>query len=158
MTWSPQGPYSHGPMYHPPGAVPVGKPAGVVGAGVGLIIAGAVNFVCAAIWMAAGLSALHDEAQTSVFGASDLAAYLIIMSPVISVFVAPATIAGGMQMIRGKTYRLAMVGAIIALIPVSSCCFVAGVPLGIWALIVLRRPEVKAWFDSGGAARQQAWG
>lgn len=50
-----------------------------------------------------------------------------------------------MGSLRGRT--LAMVGAICAIIPANSCCCI-GLPLGIWALIVLMNPDVKAAFEA----------
>ena len=54
---------------------------------------------------------------------------------------------GGLRMnsLRGRT--LAMVGAICAIIPANSCCCV-GMPIGIWALIVLTNADVKAAFEA----------
>ena len=54
---------------------------------------------------------------------------------------------GGLKMhgLRGRT--LATVGAICAVIPVNSCCCI-GIPLGIWALVVLFDPNVKAAFEA----------
>lgn len=37
--------------------------------------------------------------------------------------------------------------AILAMIPCVSPCCLLGLPLGIWALIVLLKPEVKAAFQ-----------
>jgi hypothetical protein len=55
-------------------------------------------------------------------------------------------IVGGFAMRRLGSYGLSMTGAIISIIPcVTGCCF-TGMPLGIWALVVLVRPEVKAGF------------
>jgi hypothetical protein len=53
---------------------------------------------------------------------------------------------GSIGMIRMKGYSSAMFAAILAVIPICSPCFVLGIPFGIWALIVLRRPEVKRRF------------
>ena len=54
---------------------------------------------------------------------------------------------GGLRMnsLRGRT--LAMVGAICAIIPANSCCCV-GMPIGIWALMVLTNADVKAAFEA----------
>jgi predicted Zn finger-like uncharacterized protein len=54
-------------------------------------------------------------------------------------------IAGAICMLRRKLYALAMTGAIIAMLPCFNCCC-AGLPLGIWAFDVLRKPEVKNAF------------
>lgn len=54
---------------------------------------------------------------------------------------------GGLKMhgLRGRS--LAIAGAICAVIPVNSCCCI-GIPLGIWALVVLFDPNVKAAFEA----------
>jgi hypothetical protein len=66
----------------------------------------------------------------------------------ISIIVAPVIIYGGIQMLKARKYSLAMFAAILALIPVSSICCIPGIPIGIWALVVLRDPEVRAIFES----------
>ncbi|WP_372721517.1 hypothetical protein [Novipirellula sp.] len=45
-----------------------------------------------------------------------------------------------------KNYSLALTGAIMAAIPCISPCYFIGIPFGIWAIIVLMRPEVKQAF------------
>jgi predicted Ser/Thr protein kinase len=54
-------------------------------------------------------------------------------------------IAGAVSMARLKGYGLAMVAIILAMIPIA-CHGLIGLPFGIWALIVLWRPEVRAAF------------
>ncbi|QGJ70339.1 Hypothetical protein PBC10988_20340 [Planctomycetales bacterium 10988] len=54
-------------------------------------------------------------------------------------------IIGGWKMYTLSNYLLAMVGAIIALIPCYQCCYL-GVPVGIWALVILSREDVKQAF------------
>lgn len=53
--------------------------------------------------------------------------------------------AGGIQLARRRTWAVAVVGAIMALVP-CSCGFVVGLPIGIWALVVLFNPAVRAAF------------
>jgi hypothetical protein len=55
-------------------------------------------------------------------------------------------IIGGWQMRQARSYGLALIAAIVALLP---CTFgwVLGLPIGIWALIVLMDAEVKAAFS-----------
>jgi hypothetical protein len=53
---------------------------------------------------------------------------------------------GSVGMIRLRGYRSAFIAAIIALIPVCSPCFVLGIPFGIWAIVLLLKPEVKGRF------------
>jgi len=54
-------------------------------------------------------------------------------------------IAGALKMMRLENWGLALAAAIIAMLPCSCCCCV-GIPIGIWAVIVLNRPEVKTAF------------
>jgi hypothetical protein len=54
---------------------------------------------------------------------------------------------GSVAMLRLNRYRDAVVGAVLSMIPVCSPCFVLGIPFGIWAIIVLLRPEVRARFQ-----------
>jgi len=45
-----------------------------------------------------------------------------------------------------RNYEFAFLAAILAMIPcVTPCCFL-GLPFGIWAVIVLRKPGVKDAF------------
>ena len=59
--------------------------------------------------------------------------------------VAGLLILGGLNMWRFQTYGLAVMAAIIALIPCHAG-FVIGLPVGIWALMILAKPEVKRAF------------
>lgn len=53
---------------------------------------------------------------------------------------------GALKMKGLQSYGLANTGAILALIPCCGPCVCVGIPLGIWALVVLRKPEVRASF------------
>jgi predicted Zn finger-like uncharacterized protein len=76
------------------------------------------------------------------------AAFLIgsgVVNIVLASFWGGLVIAGSICMLRLRVYPLAMTGAIVAMLPCTGCCLV-GLPLGIWALVVLQRPEVKNAF------------
>jgi hypothetical protein len=55
---------------------------------------------------------------------------------------------GALRMLSLRNYSLAFVASILALVPciTPSCCCVLGLPFGIWALVVLNKPEVKSHF------------
>lgn len=55
---------------------------------------------------------------------------------------------GGMKMRNLEGYGLSMAGVILQGIPCLSPCCCTGLPLGIWALVVLSKPEVKGAFRS----------
>jgi len=40
-----------------------------------------------------------------------------------------------------------MAAAIVACVPFCSPCVVLGIPFGIWALVVMAKPEVRAAFQ-----------
>lgn len=73
-----------------------------------------------------------------------------IVFGVIGIIVAGVIIFGGIKMKKLQSYGLALTAAIIAMIPCISPCCILGLPFGIWALIVLMKPEVKAAFGTGG--------
>ena len=52
---------------------------------------------------------------------------------------------GAMQMKQLRNWNIAMGASIAAMLPCSCCCIV-GLPIGIWSLIVLMKPEVKSAF------------
>lgn len=52
---------------------------------------------------------------------------------------------GAMKMRRLESYSLAMMAAVLAILPCSGCC-VLSMPLGIWALVVLLDAQVKESF------------
>ncbi len=53
---------------------------------------------------------------------------------------------GASAMIRRSSYRWSKVACWLAVAPVLGPCFFLGVPIGIWGLIRLRDPEVRAAF------------
>jgi hypothetical protein len=53
---------------------------------------------------------------------------------------------GGLRMKKLESYGLAITACILALLPCGNCCLI-GLPLGIWGLVVLNRPEVKDSFS-----------
>jgi len=55
---------------------------------------------------------------------------------------------GGIQMLKQRTYGLAMAASILTMLPCITClgCCGVGEGIGIWALIVLMRDDVKRSF------------
>ena len=68
-----------------------------------------------------------------------------VVSLIVGLLVAAIILVGGIKMKRLESYGLAMTGSIVAMLPCSLCCLV-GLPIGIWALVVLSKPEVKSAF------------
>lgn len=55
---------------------------------------------------------------------------------------------GGVQMMRLKTWGVAVAASIVAMLNFGTFCCVLGLPVGIWSLVILMLSEVKAAFDS----------
>jgi hypothetical protein len=53
---------------------------------------------------------------------------------------------GGVKMMGLRGRGLAYTGAVLSMIPCVSGCCLAGIPLGIWVIMTLNKPEVKAGF------------
>jgi hypothetical protein len=70
-----------------------------------------------------------------------------VVAGVIFALLSTVTFLGGIAMLRRQLYGLAIAGSIAAMLNLIDCCCVFGLPVGIWALIVLLRPEVKASFS-----------
>lgn len=54
---------------------------------------------------------------------------------------------GALKMKKLENYGLCMGASIVAMIPCISPCCLIGLPIGIWALVVLSKPEVKSSFS-----------
>jgi hypothetical protein len=65
---------------------------------------------------------------------------------VIFVLISIVILYGGIQMMRLKSWGLALAASILAMLDFGSCCCVIGLPVGIWALIVLQAQDVKQAF------------
>lgn len=53
---------------------------------------------------------------------------------------------GGIHFKNMSSYRWAMAGCIVCLIPLLSPGFILGIPLGVWALTVMNKPDIKKAF------------
>lgn len=114
-----------------------------------LLVVSIASIVLMAISMVAtillALGVFGDQAAVQ----SDMAGGLGILRAVSYIFViAPQVfiVFGALQMKRLQNHGIAMGAAIVSIVPCLSPCFIFGIPFGIWALVVLNKPEVKAAF------------
>jgi hypothetical protein len=119
----------------------------------GLIILGALNAMSGVVLILGRLASLVNGPEREITDEARRLGYLTasIFFPLvslISIIAAPVIIYGGIQMIKARRYSIALLAAILAVIPLSSICCIPAIPIGIWALIVLRDPKVKAAFES----------
>jgi hypothetical protein len=55
-------------------------------------------------------------------------------------------IVGAFRMMRLQNFGLAITASILAMLPCGPCCL-AGIPIGIWSLVVINRDDVKESFQ-----------
>ena len=121
---------------------------------VGLIVVGAANAVIGVLSLLSGLVRLAGiggrGSVPSRGGAENLGFYVGTLMgygiSLLALIAAPVIIYGAIQMMRGRKLELAKASAILAIVPFTSCCFLIGIPVGIWALTVLSKPDVTAFF------------
>jgi len=122
--------------------------------GTALIIAASLNGIIGLLALLGGLVRLSglsgseqlpaNEAERIGYVSSTVITYCVSL---LSLLLAPLIIYGAIQMMHGKKYKMARVAAIMAINPFTSCCFLVSIPMGIWAMILLGKPEIKAVFS-----------
>ena len=126
------------------------NPAGRVGApAVGLIVTGVLNVVFTVIGLLfialGGASAINDpQARDALPGLG-----VMVGASVVQLVLGGLVIYAGMQMRKIQSWGLAVAGSIVAMLPCLPCCLL-GLPIGIWALIVLFDNDVKQAFYGPG--------
>jgi hypothetical protein len=123
---------------------------------IALLIAGILNGLISFLTLLGGLFRLAlgvekmpvAEAERMGYLAGTLFGYGVAL---LSLIATPIIIYGAIQMMKGKKYGLAKTASVLAIIPLTSCCFLVGTPLGIWAFVTLINPEVKAYFFGEGS-------
>jgi len=119
---------------------------------IGLIVVAVLNAVSAVILLVGRLVRLISGPEPVITNEGQRLGYEVagIYFPIVSLLslaAAPIIIFGATQMLKVRGYTPAVLAAILALIPVSSVCCIPGIPIGIWALIVLLNPQVKTAFS-----------
>jgi hypothetical protein len=126
----------------PDAANQVGGPA------IGLMIVAIIGFLAQAfsiVWrlfFSAIAAAQTNQPEWVTFfqgTAGIISAVLGILSSILVLF-------GALKMKQLQLYGLAMAVSIVAMIPCISPCCLIGLPIGIWSLVILSKPEVKAAF------------
>ena len=120
---------------------------------VGLISSGVINIIWSLVWLFSNSIGFVNE-ENKKFAtegeriAGTVGYVLGSMFLVLGLAIAPTVIYAALQMLKGERYRLAKTAAILSIIPCTSCCFFISIPFGIWTLVVLADPQVKAFFQS----------
>lgn len=143
-----------GPVPGAPGIPPFGDTSAaqskVSGPAIGIIVVGALNILIALA--ALGYSLMQGNANPHSGNPEFDKMFTMMSGPInillrgIEVLIGAFIIFGGIKMKKLEAYGLSMAAAIIAMLPCLSSCCLIGIPFGIWAIIVLNKPEVKSAF------------
>ena len=153
--------FSPPPVGGAPSTIYPGAPASsqastlVVGPAIGLIITAAVGALAqlasAAINIlgaGAGMMGANQGQQDMPAWMHGLSGGIGVVFNVIGLIVSVVIFMGALKMKKLESYNFAMAATIVAMVPcISPCCFI-GLPVGIWALVVLMKPEVKGAFKA----------
>ena len=77
--------------------------------------------------------------------------FVLVVPSLLGIATGVLIILGALKMKNLQSYGLAMTASILAMLP-CTYAFLIGIPMGIWALVVLTKPEVKAAFARKGRA------
>jgi hypothetical protein len=113
--------------------------------GLVLVAAGLVINVLALSGVHIGLQQINDPQMQKLF--STLGGGLGIVQDIIGGFVGVIVLIGAAKMQKLQNYQFALTASIVAMLPCISPCCIFGLPFGIWALVVLNKPEVKSQFS-----------
>ena len=92
-----------------------------------------------------GMQQMYDPQVQKLF--NTLGGGLGIVQNIIGGIVGVIVLLGAAKMQKLQNYQFALTASIVAMVPCISPCCVFGLPFGIWALVVLNKPEVKSQFS-----------
>ncbi|HUJ44150.1 MAG TPA: GYF domain-containing protein [Opitutaceae bacterium] len=124
----------------------------VSGPAIGLIVTGILGIsagVLGILWLAfmmGSAPALRGMTPEAARMFQLLMGPVGIAARVVGIIASIFILIGALRMQKLANYGLAMTAAIVAMVPCLSPCCVIGLPIGIWALVVLVKPEVKSQF------------
>jgi hypothetical protein len=128
---------------------PVDPRSAVQGPAIGLMVLGIIFLLYAVFvlfWMLLGLGMSAAAGQLSAMNGA-ISGIRGIFSIFFNLTFGGLIVYGATQMRALRNYNMAMTASVVAMLPCGCCCIV-GLPIGIWSLVVLLKPEVKAAFES----------
>jgi hypothetical protein len=123
-----------------PPTPPSGEP--VLGVAIALITLAILGMVFALAGTNYALTMLNDDDGQQMFRNTLLVVAVIFLYQI-------GLLYGASRMIGTGSYRGAFITCCLACVPILGPCYFLAIPVGIWGLMVLRRPEVRAgWEES----------
>jgi hypothetical protein len=118
----------------------------VAGPAIGLMITAGLGFLAqiAGLVMRAVVPMREMSQYPAQFNV--MASGLGVVVGIVAIIMSGLIFFGAIKMKKPENYNLAMAASIIAMVPCLSPCCLIGLPIGIWALVILMKPEVKSAF------------
>ena len=112
--------------------------------GLMLVVVGLVINVLMLSGFQTGLQQINDPQVQKLLSA--MGGGLGIVQDIISGVAGVIVLLGALKMQKLQSHQFALTAGIVAMLPCISPCCVFGLPAGIWALVILNKPEVKSQF------------
>lgn len=131
------------------------KPAAIclIVFGAVMLVLGLVNLVTASLGLGKGQAQelpadAPDWLKQALRFQTDMPAAVQYGLIAVSLVVFSLVVLGGVRMLQLRARGLVMTAAILVMIPCfTSCCCVLGLPLGIWVVMLINKPEVRSQFE-----------
>lgn len=122
----------------------------ISGPAIGLLVTGIIG----AVFSLVGFISLAVGTSLNHFWIEEFPEYVekfyersfALGSSLLEVLIAAFIVYAALKMKELQQWGFAVAASILAMLPCISPCCVIGLPIGIWALVVLMRPEVKSAF------------
>ena len=113
--------------------------------GLAMVFFALLFHVLTAMGVDIGIQGFKDPQIREMF--SKMNGVMGVISDFINAAVGVLILVGASKMQSLQNYSLAVTASVLAMLPCISPCCLLGLPFGIWALVVLNRPEVKSQFN-----------
>jgi len=129
-----------------------GKAESMVGApAIGLIVTAVIGILYQLVsvvlnLLGTGIGAVSAASGESAGMGSLFSGVVGLVFNIIWLLMGGLVIFGAIKMKKLESYTLAMAASVIAALPCTSPCCFLGLPLGIWAIVVLMNQDVKSAF------------
>ena len=120
--------------------------------GIGLIITGALGMILSFVSIAIALTGAppaNDPELPEWLNGMQRGQHgpVAAVIQVCFVFLNLLIIFGGICLVRVKSRGTAITSSCAAMVNVGNCCCLLGLPIGIWALVILLQSDVKSAFE-----------
>jgi hypothetical protein len=126
----------------------------VMGPAIGLMVTAGINFLSALLNIGYGVFQVvmmssmpaRPGAAPPPTGVMAIAGGMYGLFALFYLIMGGVMLYGALEMKRLRRYTLSMAACILAIIPCQGCCYITGIPFGVWGLVVLLDPKVKSVF------------